>query len=307
MEARLADPPSTLEGECWIRPDLAPEPDQLGTLRVDVGNSTLDVPIFAGGTSSADIEESLRIQLNNDVGYVPLAPLQDATYPELRVQQSSGTYGMHDAVEVSAIPDSVVEQWNAQTGFTASDEGTTISTWPGELGNYDLTGGSPVVQANAINGYRAPYFDGTDDVLDNTNLSVTQRVVVYLVINADFGDSEGTTRYIQRDPNDSPQMYWSGRNKAYSLYAGNSLAGPGDASLSLLTYDVNGGNSVIRADGTEYASGDAGTTDFDGVGLSNSGGHWLGHIGFAEVHDGVPSNGLQTREQEVADMWGITL
>jgi len=112
MEARLADPPSTLEGECWIRPDLAPEPDQLGTLRVDVGNSTLDVPIFAGGTSSADIEESLRIQLNNDVGYVPLAPLQDATYPELRVQQSSGTYGMHDAVEVSAIPDSDLTQYS---------------------------------------------------------------------------------------------------------------------------------------------------------------------------------------------------
>ena len=46
-DVRTSDPQNHSEGEAWIRSDLSPDTDQIGTLRWDAGGGTIwDIPIF---------------------------------------------------------------------------------------------------------------------------------------------------------------------------------------------------------------------------------------------------------------------
>lgn len=112
IEVRTDDPATTEEGDIWMRSDLAPEANQEGTLRFDAGTEVWDIPIFQKGTAVDTVVEVLGARINGVSGYVPAAPNGDAQFAELGFQHAGTRYGLHDAVEPVAIPDSVLEQFD---------------------------------------------------------------------------------------------------------------------------------------------------------------------------------------------------
>jgi len=113
FEERTADPASTVEGERWLRTDLN-SGDKLATLRVDVGGSTLDVPVFPTGTSEDGVTEALRLRVGSQTGYIPaVADTSAAGFPQLRLQHDGQVYGYHDAQGFFAFFDVEITSTNA--------------------------------------------------------------------------------------------------------------------------------------------------------------------------------------------------
>jgi len=140
LQPRTSDPVGTIEGEAWLRSDIAPKTDQLATVRVDVGGSTVDVPVFATGTSGSNVTEARRVRVNGVTGYIPIGLVsEDPAYPQFRIAHNADTYAWHNATKF--IPDSGIEQ----IGWTANgDEGSGFS----ELGF--VGGGEQVSGVTAI-------------------------------------------------------------------------------------------------------------------------------------------------------------
>lgn len=154
LEERTSDPTSTSEGDAWLRVDVAPETNQLGTLRFDHGAGTWDIPIFSTGTSGTDVEEVLRIPIGGTVGYLPVS--ESGTFSELGFQHGGARHSLHNNFEIS-IPDSAVHRWKYSEG-----SGSTVAD---SIGTSDGT----VSGATWVSGtYQAGYAldgDGTDDVV----------------------------------------------------------------------------------------------------------------------------------------------
>lgn len=121
---RTTDPANTREGEGWIRSDISPETDQIGTLRFDTGGgSTFDLPIFdasaASSKTGSDVEAHLRVTVGSTQGFVPTTD-DGAAFPKVGVYEGGVRYGAHDPLELNAIPDSVVSRPDDDSTFTQS-------------------------------------------------------------------------------------------------------------------------------------------------------------------------------------------
>jgi hypothetical protein len=157
FEPRTSDPGTIQEGHRWLRTDLN-SGDKIATLRVDVGDSIVDVPVFPTGTAEDTVSEALRIRVGGQDGYVPIAPEAEAAFPALRVQHSGQLHAYHDRVSPgAAIPDSVDHQWSHDEGA-----GTTLTDNIGAV-NGSISGATWTSLADAVGGYYLSY-DGTNDV-----------------------------------------------------------------------------------------------------------------------------------------------
>jgi len=101
-----SDPADSEEGELWLRADIAEEDDQLGTLRLDTGGSTVDIPVFdVGADVPDDVSTQLRLVVDGQQGFVPTTA-EGADIQELGLWSGGVRYGAADGL--SAIPDSGV-------------------------------------------------------------------------------------------------------------------------------------------------------------------------------------------------------
>jgi hypothetical protein len=206
------------------------------------------------------------------------------------------------------IPDTAIEQFDARR-LNLSDQ-DAVTEWAGEVGDLTLTGGSPTYVADGINGNASVDFNKADsDLLDGElSSAVSQRVVQYSVVQTSNtsdrqsiidGFSQNFLTQLRFDSNEFLA------NASNSITGGSATADP-----VLITVDFNSGSSALRVNGTEVATGDVGGNSLDGItmgGRPDGTESFDGLFGFHEPHDGEPSGGLQTREQEIADDWGITL
>lgn len=204
----------------------------------------------------------------------------------------------------SAIPDSVVYQFNAQD-LAGTSVGDTINTMPNQAsGQPDADGGNAVLVDSGINGYQSLEFPSSSNsyTISSTDFNdISQAVTVFAVV--DFTQSSSTKQVaLLGDPRLSLAPSGVG-TPGWRYYAGSSfIGGTEDDAVWLLTAVFDGPSSLLREDQTETASGDAGAssaTEFNSGGSAEDG----DQVGFVEIHDGLPSNGLETREQEVYDMW----
>lgn len=171
FEPRTSDPPSTTEGEAWLRVDLASDTHQLATLRFDAGGGTIwDIPVYEVGTSGENVEEVYRLSIGGTVGYIP-ATTRNPTYPQLGVQHAGSRHGLHNSVETSGLPESAIHRWT----FSEGSGSTAVDT----IGNADMT-------LNGVSWESGTWFDdyagrgdGTDDHGDPGSLG-------------DFGSSMST-------------------------------------------------------------------------------------------------------------------
>jgi len=180
FEERTADPGSTVEGERWLRTDLN-SGDKLATLRVDVGGSTLDVPVFPTGTSEDGVTEALRVRVGSQTGYIPaIADTSAAGFPQLRLQHDGQVYGYHNEQGVFAFFDVAISSTNSpvnegsdlnvdysvqNTGFSANntqdirlqidtveeDRDSNITLSPGSSTTGTLTWTTPSSSAGTYN------------------------------------------------------------------------------------------------------------------------------------------------------------
>lgn len=200
-----------------------------------------------------------------------------------------------------AIPDSVVAQYNAQdlSGFS---DGDLVSTWPDGVGGFDANG-EATFRSSGINGNPSLEFDATDDGFSNTSISVSTPLTVIAVIDPDFTSSD--VQYIYYSRNTTHLM---GFNSEWRINAGSNLFGTSTVNRAIITGVFDGSSSEIREDQSQTGTGDPGGNNLDGIdiGTDDTGGDvWNGDIGLLEIHDGLPSNGVATREQEVANLFGI--
>jgi len=186
FEERSADPASTEEGERWLRTDLN-SGDKIATLRVDVGSSIRDVPIFATGTAVDTVSEAMRIQVNGVTGYVPIAPVSDAAFPELRIQHNSQVHGFHNRVDPGpAIPDSAVQHLAFEQDYTDS------------LGTQNASAiGSPGFTVDAAAGSYAVDLSQSGDGVDTNlqNISDGQPFSVSFVFKEETSGAVGNGDY----------------------------------------------------------------------------------------------------------------
>jgi len=281
---------------------------QLGTIKLQTQNSgVVDVPVFAPGDSGSGIYEFVRVQTASGTGFIPVTDTSSAAYPYLRVQsQNNGIVAVTDTA--SAIPDSAVAQFNAKE-LTGLSDGDTVSTWPELVLGNDATG-SGIYRPSAINGNPAVEFNGVDDSYTAPIGSYSQKNVIYTV--AELTDT-GANHIIVDGGVDgnSHRVFYRSDDDIYRIAAGdfNDIQG-GNSSTILITSVFDTTNSLIRTDGVEGTIGDAGNESLNdlSIGIGDFGGeHYEGYISFVEIHNGDVSTGLQNREQQIADMFDITI
>jgi len=217
---------------------------------------------------------------------------------------------------LSAIPDSVVAQYDARN-ISASD-GDSITTFPSTTGNVDASG-SGTYLASDINGNPAVDFNrsNNDDFRAQFSSSVSQRVVVFIVSKTDVTTASNLHSVLSPHSTRSQISDPTGNgNSDFSIDAGSNgstSSGGVDTNPSLLTAVFDGANTRLDENGsTVIGPQNIGSASWDGVSIGfaqfiGSSTHYDGSVGFIELHDGDPSSGLPTREQKIANGWGITL
>jgi len=144
-----SDPNDSEEGELWLRADLAEEDDQLATLRLDTGGSTVDIPVFdLAADVPDDVSTQLRLVVDGQQGFVPTTA-DDAAIPQLGLWSDGVRYGAADGLR--AIPDSVIDNLEPSDGDPAGpyDEGDDLSSfYSGTLDHFDRTTDDPTIEGD---------------------------------------------------------------------------------------------------------------------------------------------------------------
>jgi hypothetical protein len=146
----------------------------------------------------------------------------------------------------------------------------------------------PLVKAgvNGINGLKVGLSDGVDDTLTSTSFSLAQPFVVYAVVT---GGGSGPLRYFS-SLDLAARVGWA--NNGPSNFAGTEItvANGTTAAPKVVTSVFNGASSLIRVDGVQVLTGDAGAgTIATGVSVFSTGAFqfWNGKIGEVLLQPGA--------------------
>lgn len=171
--------------------------------------------------------------------------------------------------EYSAIPDSVVAHGDATQLPTG-----TISSWPDELDNFDLTDGSGEVISDGINGNRSVRFDGTEALWTKTTITNANRYGFILV--REQQEATGSNGFIagggysqnfdlqEDDGGDHYNVFVDGTNVSDDV--GSTTTDPEIVELWL-----DDGTTELIQNGSEVWSGSTATPDLGGYTLSSRG------------------------------------
>jgi len=307
LDVRSSAPSSPETHQAWIRDDLT-SGEQIGAL--EFGDGT-QVPIYPDSLTVEDsVTKALQVSVGGQMGFIPTAPVDDATYDARRFPYNGVDYGLHSARSLSAIPDNTVAHYDASQ--LSLNDGDTVSVWPDEQGDNDLDiqTGSPTYVESGINGNPAIAFNG--DGLEVTGLSVNQPNTTYVVFeyqSENFDEGRVLSGVSERQ---ATAWAYSGTNE-WRTYAGLPLRGSNDLGIQQMTAVFDGGNSIIREDGVETAVGDAGTGDLGGLsvgygayGYDNGEGRQYADAYVSEIVI-VNSGSVDLEfENQLLEKWGIT-
>ncbi|RLM53192.1 hypothetical protein DVK02_14985 [Halobellus sp. Atlit-31R] len=134
--ARTSDPASPTKGDAWIRTDIQPTTNSVAALRVQGDSGYLEAPLFdPTATLGQDVYVGQRFVFSDGSEAHLLVTDQGGAVGSPRVVTSSGTeYEAHDDVEVSAIPDTLVDNFEEPL---YEDQSKSLSDYyAGDLANY---------------------------------------------------------------------------------------------------------------------------------------------------------------------------
>jgi len=201
------------------------------------------------------------------------------------------------------IPDSAVTQWDFS-------EASGTSSVADSIGSSDLSG-SYTGPTATINGVQAGRFDGDDDYLVDTTLSITQPFEIYLVFRFDPFDSS-SREYLFDGEGDFTTQLQKTTSPAWQIFAGSSSTGGStDGNNHIVSAIFDGANSGVRVDGSRQFTVDVGANDLSGFTLAARGNQSaFGNIvvGDVIVFDSTLTETERDKTDSIlADKWGITL
>lgn len=307
LETRTTDPPSPADGERWLRTDLDGETDKLAELRWYDGSTTNNINIVATGSTDSGFEEVLRVQTPNGVGVIPaISPPGDAGHPSQRLRHAGGDYGLG----VTGIPDSE----DLQAHYDASNL-TSVDPWGAEVGPDLSTTGEPTVISGEKNGKNVVRYDGTDDGHSGSFASAVSQPVQIFGVFALRSQDGTNANYFFASTGNSNKRAALGENSAKDLFihAGGSNVDDGASDLNWHVANIylDGSNSTLRLDGSQVASGGAGSGNYEGVSLGwlewNSGNYTNVDIGEYFSYPQDKRSVESDAERYLADKWDITI
>jgi hypothetical protein len=201
-------------------------------------------------------------------------------------------------------PDSTFAHYDATK--ESETDGNTLSTWTDIEGANDLSAsGNPTYQTDVINGNAAVNFDGSD-YYDVPFTAENQPNTVYIVAKLTDGSYSSDPALFDGEGGEQ-QLYYSTGADSFYIFAGSAVSGTNNiGEWRLFTAVFDGSSSVIRENGTQEGSGDAGSDDFDGltVGSRDGGGNEIqGYIGEVVACN---ARDIDTEfENHLMDKWGI--
>jgi len=207
------------------------------------------------------------------------------------------------------MPDSAIAHYDAQNSGSVITSGGSVTDWNDQEGSRDLSGTATDYVSSAINGNPAIQFDGTDDVLTVAFSAISQPTTIFAVVQTDDADSFQAAFSGESSTHDIGQGISGGKQ---IINAGTSVtAGTADTNPVLLTAVFDGANSVLRDNGTEIATGDAGTNALNGISAGARTGNdffYDGYIGeLLPLNERASQTTIDEQEQRMADRWGITI
>jgi hypothetical protein len=187
-----------------------------------------------------------------------------------------------------------------------------VSTWADETGNgYDLTTGTaPTYKTSVIGGNPIVRFDGVDDLLDVSFSALSQPNTIYGVIQ--LQDQTGDTDNIWATTDTGArQGLQETRSGNFAIVAGTELSdGSADTNPHIIGALYNGSNSTVRLDGSQTASGNAGTQSMRGFRLGDgafTGNHIAVDVGEILIYPQDKSSSQSSIESYLSDKWGVTI
>lgn len=181
----------------------------------------------------------------------------------------------------------------------------------------DLNNGT-ISGTTSINSVQAGDFSGASDgVWSNSFTTVSQPFTVFAVVDPGFASSTSSDHAVCQlqtgSGNSLLSLEWYSSNSNWIIYAGNLVNGSSDNNAQLLTAVFDGSNSLIREDGTQTGSGDAGSREMDVIGVGSgepdsSSRYFNGAIGEVRVYPDRPTNNtISAEESDLNEKWGLGL
>jgi len=213
------------------------------------------------------------------------------------------------------IPDSVVAQVDA-TQLSGFSDGDTVTNRPDQTGTLpDLTG-EGTYRPSAANGFASVEYDGSNDGHTvGSGQTVNQKLVIISVIKqpVDNGNdhmiaasASGSNVDFQVDDSSFGDFVAD----AGSLTQSQTVP-TGNLDVATVVFDDANNGSKMRLNGSDIETGGGyGTNDMTLLSVGENpiaGGKFTGQIPFVEVHDGDVDGGLQSRETEVANKFGLSI
>lgn len=205
----------------------------------------------------------------------------------------------------------LVEWWDASDAATITESSGSVSQWDGKSGNgYDLTqgtgGAQPTTGTRTQNSLNVLDFD--NDYLASAGVAVSQPFSVLAVAKYDVTNADG--RIFSTNGGTDVQGGDASGGYGRFMFAGSIFAGSAeDTSPHYYTYTFNGASSSIRVDGGVDGSGNAGTSNLNGLGVGarkNAGDLSLnGVIGEILIYSSLSTTDRDALEAYLAAKWAI--
>ena len=184
--------------------------------------------------------------------------------------------------QASAIPDSEDLHARYAADELSLSDGDPVGTWPDESGNgYNLTeGDAPTYRAN-VGGMPAVEFNDTSNWLDTQWATLSQPYDIYLVFEITNGSlASSTQRIYDAAENGNRSSFGTSTDDEWFLQGENVVRGSTPDEQQYIASTLwNDPNSVIRLNGVQDVSGDAGAGDLDGFMLNASSSDLSAHQG----------------------------
>jgi len=214
----------------------------------------------------------------------------------------------------TAGPD-VPAEGDLQARYDFSQASGTSSVLDRSGNGHDLSG-TYTGPTSTINGVQAGTFDGTDDFLDVAfGSTISQPTHFFVVAEFTEGPSADFAEIVTGDNSTNRQSIVGdnfNNGSDFTLFAGVRLNSgiTYDTDPHILSGLFDGSNSVLRLDGSQIASGDAGSNDLSGLTL----GAHPDQTSFTDVNIGElllypqdKSSIVSDVENYLSERWNITI
>jgi hypothetical protein len=164
------------------------------------------------------------------------------------------------------------------------------------------TNNRPAWTANVLNGKYAAVFDGQNDTL-SASFTLAQPVTVFCV--GRFTNPTGGNQLFDAFAAGNRMRLFASSATQINLFAGSQLTGPNTTLNAHAVWETvfNGASSLIGRNGSELASGNAGTAQPDGIYLSMFGNGFSNPTASEIAHVLIYARSLSASERASVRKW----